>query len=214
MRPRDMPRMAPGVCRQIRSHREHHDEPLVRWKPALPRHRGPDHPALRDFRRGQGRQPDDRPDERSIARILLRRDGEPRRRPEGDRGSQRQGLRWPLAAGRCRRGAPPRRWPTRLRRGWGWRGWRGWSRRAQQRPPRWRTLVSPAIAELVPAVSTTLGEAWARDVAEALRAQTRELVGAWPGTMREARSRVLVSLPPRRRSAIDAAELESLSRAV
>ena len=74
--------------------------------------------------------------------------------------------------------------------------------------------MSPAIAELVPAVSTALGEAWARDVVDALQAQTRDLVGAWPGTMREARSRVLVGLPPSRRSAIDAAALETLSRAV
>jgi hypothetical protein len=68
-------------------------------------------------------------------------------------------------------------------------------------------LVSP---ELAPA----LGEAWVRDVANALRAQTRSVVGAWPGTIREARSRVLVGLPPARRSTVDAAALEALSRAV
>jgi hypothetical protein len=75
-------------------------------------------------------------------------------------------------------------------------------------------LVNPALAELVPSVSTALGEAWARDVAEALRAQTRAIVGAWPGTMREARSRVLLGLPPDRRSRFDAEELDALSRAV
>lgn len=71
-----------------------------------------------------------------------------------------------------------------------------------------------ALAELVPSVSTELGEAWARDVADALRAQTRGIVGAWPGTMREARSRVLLGLPAARRSAFNAASLEALSRAV
>jgi hypothetical protein len=75
-------------------------------------------------------------------------------------------------------------------------------------------LVNVALAELVPSVSTAMGEAWARDVADALRAQTRGIVGAWPGTMREARSRVLVGLPAARRSAFSAAALEALSRAV
>jgi hypothetical protein len=75
-------------------------------------------------------------------------------------------------------------------------------------------LVNPALAELVPSVSTALGEAWARDVTNALRAQTRGIIGAWPGTMREARSRVLVGLPAARRSTFDAAALEALSRAV
>lgn len=74
--------------------------------------------------------------------------------------------------------------------------------------------MNPVLAELSPSVSTALGEAWARDVAEGLRAQTRGIVGAWPGTMREARSRVLLGLPPARRSRFDAAALEALSRAV
>ena len=70
------------------------------------------------------------------------------------------------------------------------------------------------LAEFVPSLSTSLGEAWARDVAAALRAQTRGIIGAWPGTIREARSRVLAGLPPARRSAIDAPALDALSRAV
>lgn len=68
--------------------------------------------------------------------------------------------------------------------------------------------------ELIPSLSVALGEAWARDVADALRAQTRGVVGSWPGTLREARSRVLVGLPPQRRSNVDPAALEALSRAV
>ena len=68
--------------------------------------------------------------------------------------------------------------------------------------------------DLTPSVSAALGEAWAHDVARSLREQTRGVVGAWPGTMREARSRVLVGLPPARRSAVDAAALDAMSRAV
>jgi hypothetical protein len=63
-------------------------------------------------------------------------------------------------------------------------------------------------------VSSALGEAWANDVANALRAQTRNLVGAWPGTMREARSRVLRGLPAARQPAFDPEILAALSRAV
>ncbi|HEU4729051.1 MAG TPA: hypothetical protein VFT22_14200 [Kofleriaceae bacterium] len=70
------------------------------------------------------------------------------------------------------------------------------------------------LAELVPSVSSALGEAWARDVANGLRAQTRGIIGAWPGTIREARSRVLRSLPAARAQRFDAAALEALSRAV
>jgi hypothetical protein len=63
-------------------------------------------------------------------------------------------------------------------------------------------------------VSSVLGEAWARDVAEALRAQTRDVVGGWPGTIREARSRVLLGMRAGRRPGLDTAEIEALSRAV
>jgi hypothetical protein len=75
-------------------------------------------------------------------------------------------------------------------------------------------LVNPSLTELVPSVSSALGEAWANDVAAALRAQTRSLVGAWPGTLREARSRVLRGLPEARQSSFDAEALAVLARAV
>jgi hypothetical protein len=75
-------------------------------------------------------------------------------------------------------------------------------------------MVNPAMAELVPSVSSALGEAWANDVAKALRAQTRGLIGAWPGTMREARSRVLMGFPAARQSTFDPEALAALSRAV
>ena len=62
--------------------------------------------------------------------------------------------------------------------------------------------------------SLELGEAWAHEVANTLRAQTRAVVGAWPGTLREARSRVFLGLPAARQPSFDAQALEALSRAV
>ena len=38
--------------------------------------------------------------------------------------------------------------------------------------------------------ASQIGEAWARDYVRELREQKRAPVGAWPGTMREARMRV------------------------
>ena len=79
---------------------------------------------------------------------------------------------------------------------------------------------SQLFAELVPSVpsvssvSLALGEAWANDVANALRAQTRGIIGAWPGTIREARSRVLLGLPAARQPTFDSTALDALSRAV
>jgi hypothetical protein len=71
-----------------------------------------------------------------------------------------------------------------------------------------------AVETLVPD-ATALGEAWANDCAKALRAQSRGVVGAWPGTLREARSRVLVGLPSvRRQPSLDTVALDVLSRAV
>jgi hypothetical protein len=75
-------------------------------------------------------------------------------------------------------------------------------------------LVNRSLAELSPAVSSALGEAWANEVANELRSQTRGLVGAWPGTIREARSRVLLGLPAARQPTFDAAALAAMSRAV
>ena len=75
-------------------------------------------------------------------------------------------------------------------------------------------LLNHSIDELVPSVSSALGEAWANDVANALRAQTRGIVGAWPGTLREARTRVLRGLPAARQPSFDVAALDALSRAV
>jgi hypothetical protein len=75
-------------------------------------------------------------------------------------------------------------------------------------------LLNHSLEELVPSVSSALGEAWANDVANELRAQTRDIVGAWPGTIREARTRVLRGLPAARQPSFDTAALDALSRAV
>jgi hypothetical protein len=75
-------------------------------------------------------------------------------------------------------------------------------------------LVNPSFAELSPSVSTALGEAWANEVANMLRADRRNLIGGWPGTMREARSRVLIGLRTARTPKFGSDELDALSRAV
>jgi hypothetical protein len=77
-----------------------------------------------------------------------------------------------------------------------------------------RARAAQRSVELGPSVSSALGEAWAHDVANALRAQTRDVVGGWPGTIREARSRVLLGIHAARRPRVDAVELEAMSRAV
>lgn len=43
-------------------------------------------------------------------------------------------------------------------------------------------------------IASALGEAWAKDCATELAAQEREAVGAWPGTLREARLRVIAGV--------------------
>lgn len=40
-----------------------------------------------------------------------------------------------------------------------------------------------------------LGEVWSHEYVRELRAQNRDIVGGWPGTLREARRRVLAAMP-------------------
>jgi hypothetical protein len=68
--------------------------------------------------------------------------------------------------------------------------------------------------ELPTAVASALGKAWAHDVANALHTQGRSAIGAWPGTLREARSRVLMGLPAARQPTFDVEALQALSRAL
>ena len=51
-----------------------------------------------------------------------------------------------------------------------------------------------ASVEVLLPQAAAIGEAWARECADDLRAQKRGVVGAWPGTIREARSRVLLGV--------------------
>ena len=64
------------------------------------------------------------------------------------------------------------------------------------------------------AQATVIGAAWAQECAVDLRAQERGVVGAWPGTVREARSRILARMPAARTTpALDTATLQLLARA-
>jgi hypothetical protein len=56
--------------------------------------------------------------------------------------------------------------------------------------------------------ATSIGQAWASELVHALRADDREVVGPWPGTMSEARMRILASL----RMRLDTKHLDQLAR--
>lgn len=58
-------------------------------------------------------------------------------------------------------------------------------------------------------IATALGEAWAIEVADALRAEDREIIGAWPGTLREARMRIRLAV----RTKLELELIEELARA-
>ena len=63
------------------------------------------------------------------------------------------------------------------------------------------------MTDLVP-IATSVGEAWVRELVQGLRASEREIVGAWPGTMGEARMRVLARLQRK----LDVRVLDDLAR--
>ena len=44
------------------------------------------------------------------------------------------------------------------------------------------------------ALATAIGEAWAGELVQGFRVHKREIVGPWPGTIREARMRILTNL--------------------
>lgn len=54
-------------------------------------------------------------------------------------------------------------------------------------------VVETAERDLHP-VAVAIGEAWAHEIVRSLRSADREIIGAWPGTMREARNRICVAL--------------------
>ena len=61
--------------------------------------------------------------------------------------------------------------------------------------------------DLVP-IATSVGEAWASELVRVFRANEREIVGAWPGTIGEARMRVLARLQRK----LDVRVLDDLAR--
>jgi len=57
-------------------------------------------------------------------------------------------------------------------------------------------------------VAIAIGEAWASELVHSLCSEDREVIGPWPGTMSEARMRVLASL----RMKLDTQHLDQLAR--
>jgi hypothetical protein len=73
------------------------------------------------------------------------------------------------------------------------------------------TAVAGVVAEASPdlgPIATAVGVAWAAELVRELHATEREIVGAWPGTMSEARMRVLARLHRK----LDVAVLDGLAR--
>lgn len=68
-------------------------------------------------------------------------------------------------------------------------------------------VVEPVRAQLEP-VAVAVGKAWAHERMAALRADARGVIGAWPGTLAEARMRIRTTL----RSKLELALLEDLAR--
>jgi hypothetical protein len=71
-------------------------------------------------------------------------------------------------------------------------------------PPKPVVTVPPELAEL----AATIGQAWSVVMVQSLEAQGREIVGAWPGTLREARRQVLAKL----RVKVEPEQLDQLAK--
>jgi hypothetical protein len=67
------------------------------------------------------------------------------------------------------------------------------------------------VAELMP-LATAIGEAWAQAFVVDLRSNEREVVGGWPGTLREARRLVLARLGASNSTVINTDALQLLAR--
>ncbi len=70
-----------------------------------------------------------------------------------------------------------------------------------------------AVAELAPVpdlqpIAIAIGEAWAIELVHSLRSVDREVIGAWPGTLREARMRVRLAV----RTKLELPLIEELAR--
>ena len=68
-------------------------------------------------------------------------------------------------------------------------------------------VAEPVRAELEP-IAVAIGKAWAHECIEALRADDRGVIGAWPGTLTEARMRIRTTL----RKKLEIALFEDLAR--
>jgi hypothetical protein len=68
-------------------------------------------------------------------------------------------------------------------------------------------VAEPLQADFHP-IALAVGEAWANEIVRTLRSDDREIIGAWPGTLREARMRMRLAL----RSKVELDVLEELAR--
>lgn len=68
-------------------------------------------------------------------------------------------------------------------------------------------MAEPTQPDLHP-IAVAVGEAWVTELVHSLQSDDREIIGAWPGTLREARMRIRVVL----RSKLDLAVIEELAR--
>jgi hypothetical protein len=69
-------------------------------------------------------------------------------------------------------------------------------------------VVVATSVDALTSLATSIGEAWVHELVRTLHATDRDVVGAWPGTMREARMRVLAGVQAR----IDSSVLDDLAR--
>ena len=68
-------------------------------------------------------------------------------------------------------------------------------------------MAEPTATDLQ-SIAIAVGEAWAHELVGSLRSDDREIIGAWPGTLREARMRTRVAV----RSKLELGILEELAR--
>ncbi len=69
-------------------------------------------------------------------------------------------------------------------------------------------VVGTEVTEALASAATAIGEAWANELVRSLRNNEREVVGAWPGTMREARARVVTGVNVK----LEATVIEALAK--
>jgi hypothetical protein len=68
-------------------------------------------------------------------------------------------------------------------------------------------MATPATPDLR-SVATAVGHAWATEVMRGLHAEDRDVIGAWPGTISEAKARIRAKVPTR----LETDELDELAR--